>query len=165
MDGFAAVLSQKIRTLTPTGKWVEHAHPIGFASKRTSKTEHKYKSFLLEFAALKFGLDKFSGIIWGFPIEVETDCSALRDTLLKTNLNSVHTRWREGILSYNIVDVRHVPGQLNVVADGLSRTWEGQPNRAGDGSEWMVSEDWEARTGMVNDVLHITLVDSQAESL
>lgn len=54
---------------------------------------------------------------------------------------------------------------MNVVADGLSRTWEGQLNRAGDGSEWTVSEDWEARTGMVNDVLHITLVDSQAESL
>ncbi|KIK31589.1 hypothetical protein CY34DRAFT_103081 [Suillus luteus UH-Slu-Lm8-n1] len=37
IDGFAAVLSQKIRTLMPTGKWVEHAHPIGFASKKNVK--------------------------------------------------------------------------------------------------------------------------------
>jgi hypothetical protein len=98
VEGFAAVLLQRIRTQTPAGKWVECLHPIGFASKRTSSTERKYKSYLLEFAALKFGLDKFSGIIWGFPIEIETDCSAMKDTLLNPNLNVAHARWREGIL-------------------------------------------------------------------
>jgi hypothetical protein len=126
IEGFAAVLSQQARTQMQTGRWVENLHPIGFASKRTSQAEQKYKSYLLEFVALKFGLDKFSSIIWGFPIEVEMDCNALKDMLLKNNLNVAHARWREGILSYNIVDVWHTPGKLNVVVDGLSRTWEGQ---------------------------------------
>jgi RNase H-like domain found in reverse transcriptase len=69
-DAFCAVLSQKSEYTLPSGKVVQKLHPITFASKRTSKTEEKYKPFLLEFAALKFGLDKFSDITWGFPIEV-----------------------------------------------------------------------------------------------
>ena len=74
----------------------------------------------MEFAALKFGLDKFADITWGFPIEVETDCQALRDHLLNDKLSATHARWRDGILAHQITDVRHVPGKLNVVVDGLS---------------------------------------------
>ena len=73
-DAFGAVLTQRFEYTLPSGKVIRQQHPIAFASKRTSKTEEKYKPFLLEFAALKFGLDKFSNITWGFPIEVETDC-------------------------------------------------------------------------------------------
>lgn len=141
------------------------SHPLGFASKRTSTTEKKYKSYLLEFAALKFGLDKFSSIIWGFPVEIETDCSAMKDTLLNPHLNVAHARWREGILAYHIVDIRHVPGRLNVVADGISRRWENTPAMQGDGSEWTVSEDWEARIGLVNDIMNVTTVNAAAEAL
>lgn len=165
LEGFAAVLSQRVRTQTPTGRWVERMHPLGFASKRTSATERKYKSYLLEFAALKFGLDKFSGIIWGFPVEIETDCSAMKDTLLNPNMNVAHARWREGILAYHIVDVRHVPGKLNVVADGLSRKWENTQPIQGDGSEWTVQEDWEARIGLANDIMHVELVNTEINNL
>ena len=59
------------------GKVVEKTHPIAFTLKCTSALEHNYKPFLLEFAALKFSLDKFSDIVWGFPVEIETDCPAL----------------------------------------------------------------------------------------
>jgi hypothetical protein len=143
IEGFVVVLSQRVKVQTPTGRWVEWVHPIGFALKQTSQMERKYKCCLLEFAALKSRLDKFSGVIWGFPVEIETDCNALKDTLLNPTLNVAHARWREGILAYNIVDVRHIPGRLNVVADGLNHKWEGIPSTTGDGSEWTVSEDWE----------------------
>lgn len=53
-------------------------HPIAFTSKRTFTTEKKYKLYLLEFAALKFRLDKFSSIVWGFPVEIKTDCNHLK---------------------------------------------------------------------------------------
>lgn len=76
MDGFGAVLMQKFPTLLEGEKTVTKLHPVGFASKHTSTTEEKYKLFLLEFAALKFVRDKFSDIIWGFPVEIETDCQA-----------------------------------------------------------------------------------------
>ena len=63
------VLSQRFKTTLPNGKVVEKLHPIVFASKHTSRTEEKYKPFLLEFAMLKFALDKFSNIIWGFKLK------------------------------------------------------------------------------------------------
>lgn len=96
---------QRFDTVLPSGKVVKHLHPIAFALKRTSKAEEKYKPFLLEFAALKFGLDKFADIIWGFPVEIETDCQALRDHLFNDKLSATHTHWRDGILAHQIVDV------------------------------------------------------------
>ena len=137
-------------------KKVTKLHPIAFASKRTSKSEEKYKPFLLEFAALKFALDKFSNTIWGFPVEIETDCQALRDHLMNDKLSSTHARWRESILAHQIIDVRHVPGRINVVADGLSRANEGLPNEDGDGSQWTVSEDLEAAVGLTHNVFYTT---------
>ena len=155
-DAFGAVLTQKFETVLPSGKVVKRLHPIAFASKRTSKTEEKYKPFLLEFAALKFGLDKFSDTIWGFPVEVETDCQALRDHLMNDKLSATHARWRDGILAHQIIDVRHVPGRINVVADGLSRASEGLPQDNDDGSQWTVSEDWEATAGLTHDIFFTT---------
>ena len=153
-DAFGAVLTQRSEYTLPSGKVIKRLHPLGFASKRTSKTEEKYKPFLLEFATLKFGLDKFSDITWGFPIEIETDCQALRDHLLNEKLSATHARWRDGILAHQITDVRQVPGRLNVVADGLSRASEGTENEQGDGSEWTVSEDWETNVGLTHDIFH-----------
>jgi RNase H-like domain found in reverse transcriptase len=128
---------------------------IAFASKCTSTTEAKYKPFLLDFAASKFTLDKFSDIIWGFPVEIKTDCQALCDTLLSEKLSTVHAWWRDGILAHQIVEVCHVPGNINVVADGLSWQWEGQPvtSNLEDGGEWTVSPDRDDQVGLVNDIL------------
>ena len=150
--GFAGMLTQRFTTVLPNGTEKTTVHPIGFSAKRTSPTEEKYKPFILEFGALKHSLDKFSDIIWGYPVELETDCQALRDHLLSTTLNSTHARWRDAVLAHNIVDVRHRPGRLNVVADGLSRKFVNTPKEQGDGHEWTVSEDWEARTGLANDI-------------
>jgi hypothetical protein len=153
--GFAGMLTQRFTTVLPNGTEKTTSHPIGFSSKRTSTTEEKYKPFILEFGALKHSLDKFSDIIWGYPVELETDCQALRDHLLSTTLNSTHARWRDAVLAHNIVDVRHRPGRLNVVTDGLSRKFVNVPKEQGDGHEWTVSEDWEARTKLSNDIMII----------
>jgi len=109
-EGLGAVLTQRTKIKTPSGKVVEKTLPITFASKRTSASEWNYKPFILEFAALKYGLDQFSDVIWGFPIEIETDCQALKDVLTNTQPLATHTRWRDGIIAHNIVAVRHVPG-------------------------------------------------------
>ena len=93
--------------MKPDGTVVQKWHPIAFVSKRMSSTEAKYKLFLLEFAALKFTLDKFLDIIWGFPVEIETDCQALRDTLLSEKPSTVHAHWRDRILAHQIIDVQH----------------------------------------------------------
>ena len=89
---FAGMLMQKSTVVLPNGTEKTIVHPIGFASKRTSTTEEKYKPFILEFAALKYCLDKFSDVIWGYPVELETDFQALQDHLLSSMLNSTHAR-------------------------------------------------------------------------
>jgi hypothetical protein len=151
-DAFAGVLSQKMQSVLPGGKAVVRRHPIAFASKRTSPAEERYQPHLLEFAALKFSLDKFSDIIWGQPVKLETDCQALRDIMVNDKLNVTHTRWRDGVMGYKIVGAEHIKGTTNAVADALSRADEGRPKVAGDGSEWTVSPDWESRSGIINDL-------------
>jgi len=142
---------------------VRRLNPIAFASKRTSEAESRYKPFLLEFAALKFALDKFSDIIYGYPVEVETDCQALRDILLSDKLTATHARWQDGVLAHNIVDVRHVPGVTNI-ADGLSRQHKEQPHNDTDGSTWTVSPDWEESEGLVLGI-HQVAVSKETEDL
>ena len=154
-EGFARVLAQHFKTTLPSGCIIEKLHPLVFASKQTSCTKEKYKPFLLGFAALKFSLDKFSNIIWGFPVEIETDCQALCDVMLNDKLNAAHAQWWDGILAQHIVDVCHIPRKINVVADGISQKWDGLPRQVGDGSEWTVCEDWEETTGLVNTILHV----------
>ena len=162
-DAFRGVLSQRITMTLPGGKVVRRLHPMAFASKRTLEAESRYKPFLLEFAALKFAFDKFSDIIYGYPVEVETDCQVLRDILLSDKLTATHTRWRDAVLAHNIINVRHVPGVTNI-ADGLSRQHEGQPHTETDGSTWSVSPDWEEREGLVVGI-HNVAVSKEMESL
>jgi RNase H-like domain found in reverse transcriptase len=104
-EGFAGVLAQRFPHTKPDGSQMQKIHPIAFASKQTSPSKAKYKPFLLEFVALKFSLDKFSNIIWGFPIKIKTDCQALYNTLLSKKLSTVHAHWQDGILVYQIVDI------------------------------------------------------------
>ena len=155
VDAFAGVLSQKITTSLPGGKVVSRLHPIAFTSKRTSTTEEKYKPFLLKFVALKHSFDKFSDIIYGYPVEVETDCQALRDILMNDKLSATHARWCDSVLAHNIIDVRHVPGVTNI-ADGISRQYEGTEKTNGDGSEFTVSPDWERTARLTHDVYCVT---------
>jgi hypothetical protein len=86
--------------IKPGGKTVQKLHPIVFTSKRTSIPESHYKPFMLEFTALKFALDKFDDIIWGFPVELETDCQALRYVIVSDDLNATRAHWRDGIISH-----------------------------------------------------------------
>lgn len=102
---------------------------------------------MLEFAALKFSLDKFDDIIWGFPMEIETDCQALRDVVMSDELNATHARWCNSILAHQIIDVCHIPGHINLVADGLSHKDEDLPHEENDGSSWSIPANWEHAHG------------------
>jgi len=165
MQGFAGFLSQPFTTTDNNGKEVTRWHPISYCSKRTSKSEAKYEPFLLEFAALKFCLDEFEPYIYGSPLEIETDCQALRDCLLQEKMSVHHSRWKESILAHNIIAIRHRPGVENPVADGLSRMWDGHKRTAADGSDWSVLPNWEATKGIVNDVLIISYVPPHTHPL
>ena len=162
-EGFAGWLSQEFDSVDKDGNTVSRWHPISYCSKRTSLSEARYEPFLLEFAALKYSMDEFTPYIYGAPVEIETDCQALRDCLLKDKLNTHHSRWMESILSYNIIDIRHRPGINNPVADGLSRMWTKRQRTATDGSTWSVLPNWEASKGMATDIMAIEESDGAPE--
>src|SRR6266481_2955397 len=138
--GFGGVLLQEFETEDPTGKWTKVWHPIAFCLKRTSVSEEQYEPFLLDFAALKFALDKFDHLTYRSQIEIETDCQALWDVLLNKRQSVTHTRWEESITCRNIVDIWHWPGVSNVIADVISQKWlEARgPSTGKDGADWMV---------------------------
>ena len=155
-DGFGAVLLQEFTTTLDNGETITKLHSIGFVSKRTSLAEERYKMYVLEFVALKFGFDHFSDTIWGFPVQVKTDCIALRDMLCNDKLSLVHARWRDGISAYQITEVQHRPGKTNAAADALSWRLIGRERTAADGSSWAVSKDWESFKGLVNDMFEVS---------
>ncbi|KAG9121275.1 hypothetical protein FRC07_002818 [Ceratobasidium sp. 392] len=163
--GFGAVHSQVWEEQDSTGVTKKVTYPIAFASKRTSRTEEKYIPFLLEFAALKFALDKFDDMIFGRAIELEMDCKALTDLLGNAKLNSTHERWRESVVARNIVAVRHKPGSENQVADALSRIYEHRPdNDSGPGRSSSVDPGWESAKDLMND-MYLLLDNDQTAAL
>jgi hypothetical protein len=105
MTGFAGVLSQWHDTVLQNSSTVCHLHPIGFTSKWTSPVEERYKPFLLKFTALKYSLNKFSDVIHGYPLELETDCQAPWDIILNDKLNATYTQWKEAVVQHHIVNV------------------------------------------------------------
>ncbi|QRW03363.1 Retrovirus-related Pol polyprotein from transposon opus [Ceratobasidium sp. AG-Ba] len=154
--GFGAMLSQEWEETGPDGQSRKVTYPIAYASKRTSRTEERYIPFLLEFAALKFACDEFDSLIFGQPIELETDCKALADLLGNEKLNSTHERWQESIIARDIVAVRHLPGKDNKACDALSRMYEGclDPEE-GPGRNDDVNPGWESRKDLLNDMYHL----------
>ena len=50
-----------------------------------------------------------------------------------------------------------------MVADGLSHVREGVEKEDGDGSEWMVCEDWEAVTGLTHDIFWVATMGDTEE--
>lgn len=45
--------------------------------------------------------------------------------LTNDKLNHTHARWRDSVTAHQIIDVRHIKGESNVVGDGISRQSEG----------------------------------------
>ena len=60
-----------------------------------------------------------------------------------SDLNATHAHWCNGIISHQIIDVRHIPCHINLVGNGISWKDEDLPHKENDGSSWSVAPDWE----------------------
>ena len=69
---------------------------------------------------LKFAFDKFSDIVYGYPVKVRTDCQALWYVLMNDKLSAMHARWQDSVLAHNIINVQHVPGVTNIADDSAT---------------------------------------------
>ncbi|QRV99273.1 Retrovirus-related Pol polyprotein from transposon opus [Ceratobasidium sp. AG-Ba] len=169
--GFGGVLEQEWTELDRHGREVKVRYPIAYASKRTSRSKERYIPFLLEFAALKYALDEFDDMIFGQPIELETDCKALADLLGNQKLNSTHERWRESIIGRDIKAVRHLPGsKTRHATHSLGYTSIGQRMKTGicEISMWTRAGSqiraWFADDTFYTDILQSLLFDTPGKA-
>lgn len=97
-------------------------HPIGYFSKKFLKHQKNYSVVEKETLGLVLAVDHFDVYLGSTPftIKVYTDHNPL--TFLKTmkNKNQRLVRWSLALQEYDL-DIQHIAGVDNVVADALSR--------------------------------------------
>jgi len=94
--------------------------PVAFASAKFTDVQRNWSVIEKESFAVIFALRKFDKYIFGYHIELFTDHNPLQ-YLAKTIPQSAKlTRWALALQRYDI-EIKHVAGKLNHVADYLSR--------------------------------------------
>ena len=110
--GIGAVLLLR----TPEGN-----RPVTFVSRKLSPAEEKYHANELECLALVWALNKLRHHIYGRPMVVKTDSNVLRWLIQKKDVSGKFARWILTLQEY-MLDVQHIRGSANTVADALSRS-------------------------------------------
>lgn len=101
-----------------------HLLPVAFASRALNKHELNYDTLQLECLAVVFALQKFQQYLEHREFELHTDCSALSWLLNHPRQSGKLARWTTFINTFKF-NVAHLKGSQNVVADCLSRLFEG----------------------------------------
>ena len=113
--GIGAVLSQQSEDGT--------RKMIGAACRSLTETERRYAVIEKEALGVVWGLEKFNYYISGAPILVETDHKPLIALLECKEIEKVPLRiqrFRIRLMKYS-VDMTHISGKDNLIADALSR--------------------------------------------
>ena len=94
--------------------------PIAFESRKFRDHEKNWSTPDKELAAVVHALTIWRHYLDGTHITVFTDHQALKHIQQQPKLNQRQARWLDFIQGYDL-DIQHVPGRLNHVADALSR--------------------------------------------
>lgn len=95
--------------------------PITFISRRLSPAEENYHANELECLALVWALNKLRHHVYGRRLLVKTDSNVLRWLYKKKDVTGKFARWLLTLQEYSL-DIQHLSGTANVVADALSRS-------------------------------------------
>ena len=97
-------------------------HPIGYFSQKFNSSQRNYSTSEKEALALILALQHFEFYVMPakFPIDIYTDHNPLVFLNRVKNNNQRLLRWSLILQEYNL-NITHVPGKQNVVADALSR--------------------------------------------
>ena len=97
-------------------------HPVTYFSTKLKKHQKSYSTIEKEALALLMALDKFAVYLdhAGPKIIVYSDHNPLKFINSMKNKNARLTRWALALQPNNL-EIRHIPGKENAVADFLSR--------------------------------------------
>ena len=97
-------------------------HPVSYFSSKLKPHQKNYSTIELETLALVMGLKKFDCYLNGHPspIKVYSDHNPLIFLSRMQNTNQRLLRWALQVQQYHL-DLHHVKGSENIVADALSR--------------------------------------------
>ena len=95
-------------------------HPVAFASSKLSPTQSRWSVIEKESYSLVFGLRKFAHILFGCKIIAWSDHDPLSYLSSVSPQSPKLTRWVLGLSQFDL-EIRHIAGKTNAVADFLSR--------------------------------------------
>ncbi len=95
-------------------------HATAYASRVLTSAESKYSVTHPQALAVVWALQHFRDIIFGYPITVYTDHTAVTQLFHGKNLTGRLARWYLTIQQFEPT-LKHLPGTANTVADALSR--------------------------------------------
>jgi hypothetical protein len=96
--------------------------PVGFASCKFSDVQSRWAVIEKECYSSVYGLKKCEHIIFGYKIFLWTDHNPLAYLTTVAPQSAKLTRWALSLTKFNI-EVNHIDGKSNVVADYLSRAY------------------------------------------
>jgi hypothetical protein len=97
--------------------------PAGFMSKKFTSAQQNYAVHEMETLAILESLQCWEDKLVGYRIHVVTDHKALEFFKTQTELSHRQRRWMDYMSRFNF-DIMYVKGELNKVADCLSRYYE-----------------------------------------
>lgn len=103
-------------------------HPVAYASRKLSDTEKRYQILEREALGVIFALDKFHDYLQIQKFILQVDNEALTWMIRHPKQLGKVGRWVLK-LSHYCFDVQHIKGQMNSVADALSRMYDEEPEK------------------------------------
>ena len=101
----------------------QKCHPAGFMSKKFTAAQQNYAVHELETLAILEALLRWEDKLIGYHVHVITDHKALEYFKTKINLSPHQQRWMDFMSRFDF-DITYIKGELNKVADHLSRYFE-----------------------------------------
>ena len=97
-------------------------HPVSYMSRQLNDAERNYSAYDHEALAVVTALRHWRHLILnGRPIKIECDNRSVRHLLTQKDLTPRQARWAD-LLSEYPIEIVHIRGQDNAVADALSRS-------------------------------------------
>ncbi|KAK7604945.1 hypothetical protein V9T40_006131 [Parthenolecanium corni] len=94
---------------------------VAICSRLLNRAERNYGTYERELLALVHTIRKYYYMLLGHSIYLITDHQALVHLKGENNFKERLNRWRIELQNFNIVNICHVPGDKNIIADTLSR--------------------------------------------